>query len=692
MIHFIWFVLRSLSLGLYHSITLINLGESLAIAGFTLSSMLDPPPESAPARRFVNCHPLGASEMARAKLDEPFLKTSIMSEEKVQPHLGDLIMPEDMQQVFQNGGPPNFVGKSMVLMGPMGTGKTTLFNKLTGLNCATSAGADTCTTKNRIHYGLAPASELLIVDTPGIASSDVQYEHALEVRKALTTGTVSQIVAVQSLPNNSRTSELSTLLQPIDKIMGCDTFRTDSAGTDTLAKGQDRSPLRTRAFLVLTFRDRFNLDRKEWMKSIETIRKQFSWVGPVALIDKGVSVAWLYNTIVACAGYTPLCCTNHYIPLVEFFVKFPLSFNILTEEERSSLQPHKDQLCMGMAAAQKEVEQIKRERLQGFSGSPGYVEKLGASLDCLIRFLDDLYDCTTLDALAEMCKCEVDDLWASTDEAVNHGRVERWNAIKMEFAPEYQNMKKQIQRAFPDEAGAGVYKRCPYCKEVYVKPLGCDFGTTCGKSRGGADTIPFTYTYNRKTFEFKVLTKTKAQHPGWTNQDLEHVASKCRKAYRKRAATFAFASDDWDESKSAQAQGPKAGVMIVMKRGCGRPLKWETMPCLTREELVKHGLVPDYIPLEPCNMAKDDYSFVDQCDTESKSPSLASWSLIPSSQVDTVLSWLERLELGQYKEAFKENSVDKDLLLSLTEDDLRTDFGVQSKYHVRKILLQSDQL
>ena len=75
---------------------------------------------------------------------------------------------------------------------------------------------------------------------------------------------------------------------------------------------------------------------------------------------------------------------------MEFFVKFPLSFNILTEEERSSLQPHKDQLCMGMAAAQKEVEQIKRERLQGFSGSPGNVEKLGASLDCLIRFLDDL--------------------------------------------------------------------------------------------------------------------------------------------------------------------------------------------------------------------------------------------------------------------------------------------------------------
>ena len=636
--------------------------------------------------------------MARTKLEESFLKTSIMSEENFQPHLGDLIMPEDMQQVFQNGGPLNFVGKSMVLMGPMGTGKTTLFNKLTGLNCATSAGADTCTTKNMVHFGLAPADKLKIVDTPGYASSGVQYEDALEVRKALTTGTVSQIVAVQSLPNNSRTSQISTLLQPIDKIMSCDTFRTDSAGTDTLAKGQDRSPLRTRAFLVLTFRDRFTLDRKEWKKSMEEIRRQFRWVGPVALIDKGVSENWLYNTIVACAGYTPLCCTNHSIPLVEFFVKFPLTFE-LTEDQRASLAKHRMKLRMGISVAQKEVERIKRERLQGFSGSSSYVEKLGASLDCLIRFLDDLYDCTTLDALAEMCNCEVDDLWASTDEAVNHGRVEKWNAIKMDFAVDYQDMKKQIQRAFPDEAGAGVYKRCPYCREVYVKPLGCDFGTSCGNSVGGADTVPYTYSYNPETFEFKVLIKSEAERAAILSQkrsaesisqehagSFEYAASKCRKAYRKVASTFSFDNDDWEGSNLAKPQRPKAAVT---KRGCGRPLKWETMPCLTRDELVKFGLVPDYIPLEPCKMAK--YEGVDQCDTASESPSLASWTL-PSSEVDTVISWLEKLELGQYKEAFKENSVDKDLLLSLTEDDLRTDFGVQNKYHVKKILQQRGQL
>ena len=90
-------------------------------------------------------------------------------------------------------------------------------------------------------------------------------------------------------------------------------------------------------------------------------------------------------------------------------------------------------------------------------------------------------------------------------------------------------------------------------------------------------------------------------------------------------------------------------------------------------------------------MARQD-SFVGQCDAEPESPSLASWSLIPSSQVDNVMSWLEKLELGQYKSAFKENSVDKDILLSLTEDELGTDFGVQNKYHVRKIMQQRDQL
>ena len=60
--------------------------------------------------------------------------------------------------------------------------------------------------------------------------------------------------------------------------------------------------------------------------------------------------------------------------------------------------------------------------------------------------------------------------------------------------------------------------------------------------------------------------------------------------------------------------------------------------------------------------------------------------------VEAVISWLDKLQLGQYKRAFKENSVDKDVLLSLTEDDLQTDFGVQNKYHVRKIILQRGQL
>lgn len=102
--------------------------------------------------------------MPNLKLDKSFLRTSIMSEEDYKPHFGDLIMPEDMQSVFKTGGPPNFRGKSMVLMGPMGVGKTTLFNKLTGSNCPTSAGGDACTTRNKMQFGFAPADELRIVD------------------------------------------------------------------------------------------------------------------------------------------------------------------------------------------------------------------------------------------------------------------------------------------------------------------------------------------------------------------------------------------------------------------------------------------------------------------------------------------------------------------------------------------------
>ena len=597
-----------------------------------------------------------------AKVPLPALKTKIMETQDFKPQVGDLYIPDDMQQMF-GGGKPVYQNKNMVLIGTMGSGKTTLYNKLTNSNEKTSNGAQTCTRKNASKKGLN--IELQITDTPGLAlDGGVSVDDSLEVRKALTVGDVTQIVVVQSLPNNGRVSALETSLAPIQKIMSCDTFRLDASGNDCWITKKERSPYRTRVFLVLTHRDNFQgPPRNEWQEYIESVREKFSWIGPVAMIDTEVTVEWLYKSIVACAGYTPLCNVAHHIPVLEFFAKFPMDFT-LTTEQKGRLGRHKVNFDVGFNSAHNVVTEIRALRERGFSGSSGFMEKLGPTLDCLIRFLDDLFEHTTREALADLYGCKVDELWETTDEAENHAKVERWNAIKADFMQLYQDKKKRIQDLFPDQPGAGVYKKCPHCGEVYVKPFGCDFSTRCGNSAGAAaDIMPFTYEYCPESRTFKVV---EAAQKG----TFEAYAMAARRAYRRMASrlTYFFSEDMEDMEKQTRKW---IGQNTQSQRsGCGREIQWATMPCLTKQELVNFGLVPDSVQLDPNNMV-----------------------LGLGKDIEAVQKWLKRHGLETYVEAFKSNAIDVDMLMDLTEDDLRgTEFGMTNALHIKKILKKRHEL
>ena len=60
--------------------------------------------------------------------------------------------------------------------------------------------------------------------------------------------------------------------------------------------------------------------------------------------------------------------------------------------------------------------------------------------------------------------------------------------------------------------------------------------------------------------------------------------------------------------------------------------------------------------------------------------------------VTDVMRWLDTLALGQYKQAFKEASVDGEFLLELREEDLMQVLGMEHKLHVRKVILARDKL
>jgi hypothetical protein len=51
-----------------------------------------------------------------------------------------------------------------------------------------------------------------------------------------------------------------------------------------------------------------------------------------------------------------------------------------------------------------------------------------------------------------------------------------------------------------------------------------------------------------------------------------------------------------------------------------------------------------------------------------------------------VCAWLSEMELGEYASIFRENKIDGEMLLGLSEKDLEDDFGMSNKYHRRRFL------
>merc|ERR1719446_1783148 len=60
--------------------------------------------------------------------------------------------------------------------------------------------------------------------------------------------------------------------------------------------------------------------------------------------------------------------------------------------------------------------------------------------------------------------------------------------------------------------------------------------------------------------------------------------------------------------------------------------------------------------------------------------------------VTDVMRWLDTLALGQYKQSFKEASVDGEFLLELREEDMMQVLGMEHRLHVRKVILARAKL
>jgi energy-coupling factor transporter ATP-binding protein EcfA2 len=371
-------------------------------------------------------------------------------------------------------GPPSITNRRLVLIGNQGVGKTTLFNKLTGLQHEVSGDCDSCTRDLARAPCREPFEKIEIVDTPGLGHDGIAHRDCYQLREALIRKPINQLVVVASLPNNARTSALTDAVQPIDTILKCHTFKVDPH--DGVAHADCSGA--TKVFLVFTHREDFARSvppGTEWTKRVEAMRKKFSWVGSVAMIDEGDSVEWLLRTLVISAACEPT--RDFSIPMPEFNSRFPIA-RILPEFDsrihRQSPLEAVNEKCEefkdGMESALSELGNIIKERGESTAGSSGFVEKLGPSVDAILRFLDDLFERKTLEVVGKVEGIKVDEIFSGTDETVNGNRVRLWNAVKNEMSFDYTRYKRKVFKLFPDRPENAVYKKCNHCPAVYWYP------------------------------------------------------------------------------------------------------------------------------------------------------------------------------------------------------------------------------
>jgi len=413
------------------------------------------------------------------------------------------------------------------------------------------------------------------VDTPGTAIEDVQYDDSYQLREAFIRKPVYEIVLVCGLPAVVRSSEITAVLKPMDKIMKSNTFTLDTHGIQAPPK----SPGRTRVHLVLTHRDRFTLSNDKWQGYVAHIQKTFDWVGSVVMVDPTVPVENLLGCIILPA--TCMLGRDYNIPMIEFCSRFPISRH-LSETEELQLQEKLVDFNAGMAIALAKFHEIIQARTaSGYAKTSGHVDKIGPSMDCIMRFLDDLYERKSLEALAILEKVPVDDLWIGTDSDINERRVEKWNAIKSKMGEAYEGNKRLLSLAFPTRPIDAIYKRCNHCGVVYVKPVGCDFGTHCGNTVGGADSLPFTYEYTEQAGN-RIFDIRENHAMGF----FEGNAYRLRRSFAKMVG----------RNPVRFYGGHDSGQVVQehhFEKGCGGQIKWETMVPLSLEELQRFGLVPE---------------------------------------------------------------------------------------------------
>lgn len=410
---------------------------------------------------------------------------------------------------------PIFNSPICVLMGNTGAGKTTLCNKLCGTNHKSQSQRGSCTTElfqNPVSCGSNP---MVIIDTPGVDSQVDTYKHAILLKEALTGTPINSIFCVIKYDNRfDRTlQDYSKLLLPVEKysrkivvmISHMDLSRNREIDEEEIRK---------------VFNDEYNFSNLIFYSDNDE---------PSVIADRMHSYASKMR--------------NESLEISD--TEFNLNFNLYQMRAKINVQYHV------FLVKTKQIQEDYTNLIKDAKSNELNVDEKDEFLHmCIVSFKNELESLTD-----EFIQKHGSDM----QELDGYGFLIMMQKEKIKLCNEFtKHVSIMMSYSLLDSSDPrNLIKRCPHCKEIWFKVVGCDGETTCG---------------NRPTDKrFDALITP------WWRFTFTRIDRKIQWEKLKMDVISETASPSI-HLKQARAQSGQA-------MGCGKPFLWKDQPALEEEKI-----------------------------------------------------------------------------------------------------------
>eukprot|EP00026_Physarum_polycephalum_P007742 Phypoly_transcript_07808.p1 GENE.Phypoly_transcript_07808~~Phypoly_transcript_07808.p1 ORF type:complete len:460 (+),score=62.87 Phypoly_transcript_07808:80-1459(+) len=346
--------------------------------------------------------------------------------------------------------------KYVVLMGKVGVGKTTLFNKITNSNEPVDEGQDSITRKvtiANVAHGNVP---MAVSDTPGLSSLSDTLHHALSIRNALNRQEVHAIVVVVKF------ERAGVMLRHIS-----DVFESFGDYTSHLC-------------VVVTHWDKIQKKGEDRVKKeTKDIKDSFANAGitKVIYVGKNTQPKDLCTQLVAHCSPSPAVIK---IAKSQIYKKFDLSPpNMLLDQK--------------LKTAEAEFS-VLAENMKNLMQSPPAEDRDSFFHSCMVSI-----STFAEEACYKFVK-ENGKTMTEMDSYAAYMKLKKKVAIIVKALRELAQEKMSFSLLDADDP-RNRFRKCPFCGTIWIKVEGCDGSTTCGNIPEQKDvftkpTGTFTFTYN----------------------------------------------------------------------------------------------------------------------------------------------------------------------------------------------------